>query len=78
MSDVHVYRHKHLRLGGSGDMLPQEIFLKLDVLRLLLRPFWDRSRAVVAIVDQFQTVWDLNVQLSGVYKIFWRTKGGFE
>ena len=59
-------------------MLPQEIFLKLDVLRLLLRPFWDRSRAVVAIVDQFQTVGELNVQLSGVYKIFWRPKEGFE
>jgi len=29
-------------------MLPQEIFLKLDALRLLLRPFWDKSRAVVA------------------------------
>ena len=59
-------------------MLPQEIFLKLDVLRLLLRPFWDRSRAVVATVDQFEMVGDLNVQLSGVYKIFWRPKGGFE
>ena len=27
---------------------PQEIFSKFDVLRLILRPFWDRSRAVVA------------------------------
>ena len=29
---------------GSGGMLPQEI----STLRLLLRPFWDGSRAVVA------------------------------
>ena len=41
MSDVYVCMHKHARLGGSGGMLPQEI---LDALR----PFWDRSRAVVA------------------------------
>ena len=34
----------HARLGGSGGMTPR----KLDALRLLLRPFWDRSRAVVA------------------------------
>ena len=34
--------------AGGGGMLPQEIFSKLDALRLLLRPFWDRSRAVVA------------------------------
>ena len=49
MSDVYVYVHKRSRLGGSGGMVPQKIFLKLDALRLLLRPFWDRSRAVVAI-----------------------------
>ena len=30
-------------------MLPPGNFLKLNALRLLLRPFWDRSRAVVAI-----------------------------
>ena len=35
---------KHVRLGGSGGMRPR----KLDALRLLLRPFWDQSRAVVA------------------------------
>ena len=34
--------YKHARLGGSGGMLPQE------VLKLLLRPFWNRSRAAVA------------------------------
>ena len=45
MSDLSVCMHKHARLGGSGGMLPQEI---LDALRLLLRPFWDRSRALVA------------------------------
>ena len=49
VSDVNVYMHKHARLGGSGGMLSQKIFYKLDALRLLLRPFWDRNRAVVAI-----------------------------
>ena len=43
-----IYMHKHKRLGGSGGMFPHEIFLKLDSLRLLLRPFWNRNRAVVA------------------------------
>ena len=32
------------RLGESGGMLPRK-FLEM---RLLLRPFWDRNRAVVA------------------------------
>ena len=40
---------QHARLGGCGGMLPQEIFRKVDALRLLLRPFWDKSRVVVAI-----------------------------
>ena len=40
--------YKHTRFGGSGGMLPQEIFLKLDALRLLLRPFWDRNIAIIA------------------------------
>ena len=35
MSDI----RKYARLGGYGGMLPQENFLKLDALRLLLRPF---------------------------------------
>ena len=26
VSDVYVCMHKHARLGGSGDMLPQEKF----------------------------------------------------
>ena len=39
--------HKHDRLGGLGACSPME-FLKLDALGLLLRPFWDRSKAVVA------------------------------
>ena len=30
-------------------MLPQEILKKLDALELHLRPFWDRSRAIVAM-----------------------------
>ena len=30
----------HIRPGGSGGMLPQGNFLKLDALRRLLRPFW--------------------------------------
>ena len=30
-------------------MLPEDFFFKLDALRLLLRPFWDRSRAVIAL-----------------------------
>ena len=47
MSDVYEEMHKPARLGGSGGMLPGNFF-KLDAMRLLLRPFWDRSRAVVA------------------------------
>ena len=47
MCDVYVYTYKHERLGGSGGMFPQKNF-KLDALILLLRPFWDRSRAIVA------------------------------
>ena len=39
MSDVYVCMHKHARLGGSrGHASPR----KLDALRLVLRPFWDR------------------------------------
>ena len=30
-------------------MLPKEIFRNTNALRLLLRPFWDRSRAVMAV-----------------------------
>ena len=41
MSDLYMYT--------CISMLPLEIFLKLDALRLLLGPFWDRSRATVAI-----------------------------
>ena len=40
--------HKHARLGGSGGMLHQKIFRKIDALRLLPRPFWNRSRIIVA------------------------------
>ena len=36
-----------IRLERSGDMVPQEMFWKLDAMRLLLRPFCDRIRAVV-------------------------------
>ena len=35
--------------GGGGGMPHQEIFRNLDALRLLLRPFWDKHRAVVAV-----------------------------
>ena len=49
MSDVYVCMYNDGRLGGSGGMLPQEIFWKSDALRLLLRPFWDRSKAEVAV-----------------------------
>ena len=34
--------------GGVGGHAPQGIFQWSDALRLLLRPFWDRSRATVA------------------------------
>ena len=44
-----MHAYKYARLGGSGGLLPQEIILKLGALRLLLRPFWDKSRAVVPI-----------------------------
>ena len=43
--DVYVCMYNHARLEGSGGMLPQ----KSDALRSLLRSFWDRSRAVVAV-----------------------------
>ena len=43
---MYACMHKHARVGGSGSMLPQ--CRKLDDLRLLLRPFLDKSRAVVA------------------------------
>ena len=48
VSDVQVWMHKHARLGGCGGMLPPEIYQKLDALRLLLMPFWDRSRDILA------------------------------
>ena len=48
VSDVHVWMYKHARLGGCRGMFPLEIYQKLDALRLLLRPFWDRSRDIVA------------------------------
>ena len=31
---------RRIRVGGSGGMLPQGNFLKLDALRRLLRPFF--------------------------------------
>ena len=37
------------RGGVVGACSPRKILGKLDALRLLLRSFWDRSRAVVAI-----------------------------
>ena len=40
--------YKCTKVGIWGHA-PPESFEKLDALRLLLRPFWDRSRAVVAI-----------------------------
>ena len=43
---MYACMHKHARVSGSGSMLPQ--CRKLDALRLLLRPFLDKSRAVVA------------------------------
>ena len=38
--------HKHTRLGGSGGMLPEEI-LEIRCSEMLLRPFWDRSTAIL-------------------------------
>ena len=46
MSDVCVCMYKHVRLGGSGGMLPQEV---LVAQRLRLSPFCDRNRAVVVV-----------------------------
>ena len=43
---MYVCMYKHVRLGESGGMLPQEI---LDAQRLRLSPFWDRNRAVVVV-----------------------------
>ena len=52
MSDLYVCVYKHARVGESGGMLPQE---KLDALRLLLRPFFDRRSAIVAwLVEYFK------------------------
>ena len=44
VSDASVCMHKHARLWHA--LLGK--FQKWDALRLLLRPFWDRSKAVVA------------------------------
>ena len=52
MSDLYACVYKHARVGESGGMLPQE---KLGALRLLLRPFFDRSSATVAwFVEYFK------------------------
>ena len=48
VSVVYVYMRKHARLGGIWGHAPPGNFLKLDALRMLLRPFWDRRIAVVA------------------------------
>ena len=40
-----MYACINSKTRGSGGMLPQK---KSDALRLLLRPFWNRSRIVVA------------------------------
>ena len=37
-------------VGGPGAMLSQEQVLILDALRLLLRPFWDRSSPAVTYI----------------------------
>ena len=47
MSHVHVYMHKQTRLGRVWGHAPPGNFLILDHLRSFLRPFWDRSRAIV-------------------------------
>ena len=46
VSDVHVHIERRM---GSGGMLLHEFseIIVVDALRLLLRPFWDKSRAVV-------------------------------
>ena len=43
-----VYMCKCASLGGSGNMPPPGNFKKLDALSLLLRLFWDRSKALEA------------------------------
>ena len=42
MSKVYVCMHNYVRLEGLGAWSPGNF----DALRVLLRPFWDRSRAV--------------------------------
>ena len=42
---MHAYSCKTRGVWGH---VPLGCFAKLDALRLLLRPFWDRNRAVVA------------------------------
>ena len=43
-----MYARKTRVVSG---VLPQEIFLKLDALRLLLGPFLDKSRGVVVTIS---------------------------
>ena len=45
---VWMYNQGGLYRGVWGHAPPGN-FSKLEALRLLLRPFWDRSRAVVAV-----------------------------
>ena len=49
MSDMYVCMYKQAwKTRGVWGRAPPGNFKKLDALRLLLRPFWGRSRAVVA------------------------------
>ena len=54
MSDVYVCMNAHVGLGGRGGggggvwgIPPRKFIGNLMLMRLLLSPFWDRSRAVV-------------------------------
>ena len=66
---MHVCMHKHPSVqhySGIWGHAPPGNFQKLDSLRLLLRPFWDRSRAILAtwLVEyciQFLAVHDMHL-----------------
>ena len=76
---MHVYRHKHFKTRGVWGHAPSGNCFAIRCSEIASEAILGQKQGcIVAIVDQFQMVGDLNVQLSGVYKIFWRPKGGFE
>ena len=61
-----VCMYNQAKLGGSGGMLPKQNFrYQMLCMRLLLKPFGDRSRAVVAVYTTWLT--EYCIQFLAVY-----------